>query len=142
MCSTMIEDFDLTSVFGFLVAATLCFRLVPRLGACWFAPVCSTFVWLGRVKFKRSKAFPLGDCRRRDVVSGNILCNRCMLLAWLCALRLIQWALEQPLSSVMEHMCRFQSRLRRKPAVRARAYFLCDFGADAAKPVRILSPHA
>ena len=130
------EDFDLTGVFGFLVCATLVLRLCRRYGLLWLAPVCSTFVWIGRSKFRRSVCWPLGDVRREDVRRGNLLCNPSLILAVLCDCRRVQWALEQPLSSVMECMQRFQKRLKAKPRVRSRAYWLCDFDADTAKPVR------
>ena len=133
------EEFDITSTFGFLICATLVLRLARFIGLLWMAPVCSTFVWLGRSKFKRSVCWPEGDIRRADVVRGNTLCNRCLALACISDSRLLQWCLEQPLSSVMGHMRRFQRRLARKPSIRARVYWLCDFGADTAKPVRYLS---
>jgi len=132
------ERFDMASNFGFLVALTLLLRVASRVGLLWQAPVCTTFVWLASSSHLRNCVFPEGERRRCDVRLGTILANRSMALAQIADMRLVSWCLEQPSSSVMPSLRRFQNRFGSRPTVYCNVYSLIEFGGETSKPVRTM----
>ena len=95
---------------GFLTAVCICFALADiSMGS--FAPVCASWVWVGRSRSGRSHAYPLGE-DVHWVRAGNCQVARCVLLvAWL-QVRNILWVLEQPLNTWLHLHPLFQWLIR------------------------------
>ena len=75
------------------------------------APVCSSFVWINRATSQRSDHAPLGDITKECVRNANLMASRVIALLYLAAAAQIFWILEQPSSSLFEHLPRFQQLL-------------------------------
>jgi hypothetical protein len=94
---------DLCTPSGFAVALWAMMTL-RRNGVAFFAPVCSSWVWINRATSKRSAAMPLGREDLLHVSQGNLPAARTALLATLAAWKRCTWIIEQPSSSLfMEH---------------------------------------
>jgi hypothetical protein len=72
------------------------------------APVCSSYVWVHAGTSGRSLGTPTGHAHRPYVCNANIMCDRVVLIAYLCSAMGIFFLLEQPMGSGFELMPRFQ----------------------------------
>ena len=81
---------------------------------------CSTFVWLSRGTSMRSVLNHwLGDCHHRpEVHEANVIFSRLILLIRILILRLVQWIIEQPLTSCAFKLNMCKALVRSKPAIR------------------------
>ena len=128
---------------GYLLAVTLLWRVIPS-GLLWLAPTCGSFIFLSRSQSARCESIPEGNLSRRFVAAANVLCNRTLLLCLLADVLSIVWCVEQPVSSLMPHMPRFDSRIRRVRSpqllkIWVRAVKLECYGAESSKPIRVWS---
>jgi hypothetical protein len=97
---------DMLETAGWLRALRLVLRL--RHGALLWAGVpCSSFVFMNRGTSRRSTARPLGDTSRPTVDKSNIICSRVVMLLMVAIARGAAWAVEQPMSSLMDLHPRF-----------------------------------
>ena len=99
-----------------------------------FAPTCSSFLWLTRKVTKRCRVYPLGDSSSQFVNDGNLTVSRLVLLLEMVVFRLAIFVVEQPISSVLECLPRFQAFLLKHEVFKIYVR-LSDFGADSAKPI-------
>jgi hypothetical protein len=91
---------DMGTSLGFMLALELVTRTRPN-GVCFFAPPCSTYVWMNRGTSGRSREQPLGRLEHPSVRQANLVTARTCLLIVLCIAKGIHWIVEQPSSSVM-----------------------------------------
>ena len=91
---------NLLTPTGFFIALTIIMR-VRKGGVCWFAPPCSSWVWMSRASTGRAESRPLGNDDRANVRIQNILVSRVTYLLHLCWARGAHFLIEQPASSVM-----------------------------------------
>lgn len=111
--------------------------LHTRAGAtAWFAPTCSSFVFLSRSTSGRSQENPWGNPSNAFVHDGNRLLLRVVIVALLCALVDVDWAIEQPISSIMTQLP-FVERLFEKLEVSRKTCWLGAYGADSPKLLKI-----
>lgn len=66
---------------------------------CWLAPPCSLWVFLSAGVHKRSLLRPSGDTTRADIRASNLIAHRCCVICRILTLRLVQWIIEQPVTS-------------------------------------------
>ena len=97
---------NILSAQGFANALLAILALVPY-GFCWLAPPCALWVFLSAGVHKRTCLRPSGDTSRLDVRECNAIVDRCCILIRLMTCRLIQWILEQPLTSTLFRYCSF-----------------------------------
>ena len=85
------------------IAALQCLRRIRRdgLGLQWFATVCSTWIWMCRASTGRRDEIPEGEVNHHSARQANKMVARCCLLICVGLALGIQWALEQPDSSLM-----------------------------------------
>ena len=81
-------------------------------------------MWINRDTSGRSKADPLGRVWLKGVELANLIVVRCMLLILLASARKVHWVLEQPASSIMFWMPRFQEVARTFPVYEALVHHL------------------
>ena len=88
---------------------------VAKGGVVWFAPPCSTWVWMSRASTKRSEQHmgPAGDESNPNVYRQNCLVGRICYLIALCFHLGINFVIEQPHSSVMFKYARMKKLLGR-----------------------------
>ena len=126
---------NMESDIGFALAIMMLLRLEAR-GLLWLAPVCSSWVWMNLGTSKRNKIAIFGDCDYHYVRAANLQVARvCLLLEWACAMG-IYWALEQPISSLLEFHPRYQALLA-KHLVYVFTVELGAYGANSLKRIKI-----
>ena len=135
---------DLTSPSGLAMYILDMLELVPLAHAVIALP-CSTFVFLSRGTSKRtlSNAW-LGDPLRDDVNAANLISKYVILLCKIMTLRLVQWFIEQPLTSCFFSLAMFTRLKELNPFIQAsrsmqfrltlRFAWLGAFGHTVAKP--------
>ena len=105
-------------------------------GLVWFAPPCSTWVWIARSHSRRSNSNPLGDEDRADVRLSNEIAVRVSVLLQLCRSLRIWYVVEQPVSSLLlEH-----PDMRRAVACTGASSVSVELGrvgASSTKPLRL-----
>ena len=96
---TLSEKHDIVSDNGFALFITIMLELVPMAMAVIGLP-CSTFVFMSRGTTKRhaSNAW-VGDENVECVKLANIIAQRIVILCRVLTLRLVQYFIEQPMSS-------------------------------------------
>jgi len=67
----------------------------------WLAPLCSSWVWIGRSGTRRSKSRPHGDARVKRVRDGNKIVDRCVVLSLIAHFRGLNVVVENPKGSLM-----------------------------------------
>ena len=72
------------------------------------APVCSGFSFMCSSQAMRFWYDPNGNTSYHWVISGNLMANRVVILAWLCIALGHVFILEQPGSAKFGYMDRFQ----------------------------------
>ncbi|CAL1147042.1 unnamed protein product [Cladocopium goreaui] len=124
---------DILNPLGFCFALSLCIRLFKEAGLAWFAPVCSSWVWINRHTSGRSQERPLGYQQCSAVqLAMNVMVGRCMAcLTMMCALGL-PFILEQPSTSVMEYHPCFQFLARQFRIYKAFVW-MGSYGGDSPK---------
>jgi len=90
---------DLLTPVGLLATLTACMKLRRRALA-WFAPPCSTWVWMSRSSTGRAVTVT-GDPANENVQAQNILVRRLVHILTLLIKRGVYFIIEQPKSSVM-----------------------------------------
>lgn len=99
-------DDNMLTTAGWLRALRLICRL--RHGALLWAGIpCSSFVFLNRGTSHRTAQHPCGDEAVPSVKSANVIVSRVILLLLVAIARNAAWAVEQPLSSLMDLHPRF-----------------------------------
>ena len=93
---------DLTTHAGFHKALGLVVRL-RFAGMCWAAPVCSSWVWVGRYQTERTSNNPASNKINMSVNMANRMVFTCLLLLVAFA-RGAYIYVEQPLSSLLPHI--------------------------------------
>lgn len=125
---------DLAKQEGFMLAAQRLLQL--RRGGClWCAPVCSTWVWVGRSQTGRTSENPAGFNTRCVQNANRMVENTIVLATWAIA-RGCFVSLEQPSSSILHLFppakALFETeRFHRLPAA------LGHFGASSLKPITV-----
>lgn len=78
-------------------------RCLKRRGLLWFAPTCSTWIWLSRKQTERSMEYPWGNECVAGVADANCVKDVvCCLCSFVFATGRV-FIIEQPLSSLMPH---------------------------------------
>ena len=127
-------EMNMCSCFGLALATYLACK-VKRGGICFFAPVCSSWTFMARSSSGRSLVDAIGDTSRAFVANGNLMATRCLALILLLQSRGVSWCIEQPSSSILHMLPRFQSLLRSGQIVAWTLRFnMEDFGGDTKKP--------
>lgn len=136
---TLGDNYDLLSSHGFANAVFQICNLKPGSGHTT-APVCSSFVWMSQGTTKRSVHRPMGETRYKSVRDGNILAGRAAVLVLLAAAKYCWTVLEQPSSSVMEHLPVMQQLWSLVPHVK---HTMCmgDYGSPTLKRTHLYSSH-
>ncbi len=128
---------DICSAQGFAIAVALVLACHQE-ALVWFAPVCSSWVFINRGTSMRSCICSTGNTELLHVKEGNLMASRVCLLVRLAEARGLSWVIEQPLSSLFHYHKRFQDLVACmavfKTHVRLGAY-----GADSRKPLYLLS---
>ena len=91
---------DWLSTLGFLITLQG-LRHMARGGLAWFAPPCSSWIWLSRGSTRRSALNPRGARRYRKVREANKLCRRLIYLLEYLVAKGVFFAIEQPVTSLM-----------------------------------------
>jgi hypothetical protein len=126
------EFMDILTAVGFLTCLNMVRKLKP-LGLAWFAPPCSSWILISRGKTGRNKLRPKGRTNRLANKRQNTLVSRvCCILEYLSK-RSVYWVVEQPTSSVMFELARFELLLRRHNARRV-SFPMGAYGAESLKP--------
>lgn len=111
-CMSTILQHTSSPMVKFLMGRRLSWKLTLRLrpnGILWAAPVCSSWVYMSRGSTLRTPAVPEGDTSLASVQQANVMANRVVLLIRLAMSRGVHWVVEQPCSSVMTLMTRWQT---------------------------------
>lgn len=128
---------------GYLHAVQLARRLTPAKCIMWFAPVCSTWVFINLATSLRSKHRPEGDESRKTVRQGNAQVWRMLFLILFTLGLQAEFIIEQPTSSVMIHhpALKFLKRILRalgRQLGRTHTW-LGMYGANSRKGVQLFS---
>lgn len=94
---------DILSPTGFAFAIKLAMQTC-RGGFAWFAPVCSTWVWVSRYSTNRSAIYPMGNPGQPCVTDANVMISRVVLLVSIFLARGCWVVIEQPSSSLMQYL--------------------------------------
>ena len=121
---------------GFVKALHLFIRLRP-FGLSVGGPPCSSFVWMNRSTSKRALWKPEGDLNRAYIRDANLIVVRyCLLMALASALG-IHWLIEQPGSSTMAWLPRFQDMLQHQEVYFTRTWLGAFRGGSTEKPTKL-----
>lgn len=94
------QDLDILRGLGFLsLLAGL--RHLCKGGLSWWAPPCSSWVWLSRGSTHSSALNPRGSSKYQKVGEANRICRRMIYLLEYIIKKEAYFAIEQPCSSVM-----------------------------------------
>ena len=107
---------DILTAEGYAAMICAVLALVP-FGFCWLGPPCSLFIWRSSGTTKRSHQRPRGNLRLRIVRSANRIAARVLQLLKLCTLRRVQWVVEQPMTSMIFMLPRWQQWLSTRPCI-------------------------
>ncbi len=134
---------DITTPEGFGDFLQYSLEMVP-MSLAVLGPPCSTFVFLSRGTTKRHASNRwLGDTSRLDVSSANVIAARVTTLCKLFVLRLIQFLVEQPLTSCFWSLYVWKRFVRGLPSLRRgkvvlhlmrRCVWMGHWGAIVPKP--------
>ncbi len=102
---------DLLTPVGFLAACRICLAIKAG-GVAWFAPPCSSWVWLTRHSSGRGFVVE-GDITQATIYRQNAVAHRVAFLCDLLSSRGAQWIIEQPGRSVLWHYPAMESLLSR-----------------------------
>ena len=100
---------------GFLIALT-CTMTTYKRGIIWWAPPCSTWVFMSRHSTGRS-IDPSGSAANLNVQAQNYLVRRLVYLLTVCIKRGVFFVVEQPRSSIMWSHFAFRRFIRRWDAL-------------------------
>lgn len=131
---------DLSTFTGFQLALGLVARLRVA-GMCWAAPVCSSWVWVGRSQTQRSSQNPAGNKKNKLVEKANQMVEYTCLLLLVAFTRGANIYLEQPNSSLLPQYPLVKSffewaHIQRVPT------FLGSFGCSSQKPILVFTNNA
>jgi hypothetical protein len=134
--SSLWHDLNLPTGF---CAALQALRRLRRdgWGLQWFATVCSTWIWMCRASTGRRDTRPSGNESHHCIRMANRMVSRCCLLIIIGVALDIQWALEQPDSSLMVEYKSFV--FIRKQFAQLGVDFLmthCEMGAYSARSIK------
>ena len=111
---------DLTTATGFALFIMECLTLLPGATALIGLP-CATFVFLSRGTSLRSDLNGFrGTPDRTDVVLANVIADRIFVLVQVMILRLVEFIIEQPLTSCLFSLRGFRMILKAKPFIKHR----------------------
>lgn len=91
---------DWLSTWGFLIALQG-LRHMAKHGLAWFAPPCSSWIWLSRGSTFRSGLNPRGALRFRKVREANRIARRLIYLLEYLVRKSCYFAVEQPMTSLL-----------------------------------------
>ena len=109
---------------------------VPFGGLAWFAPPCSSWVWLSRGTYDRSVANPAGDTSQARVRAANRIAELTAKVTKVCDALGIHWVLEQPRASLMLRFGPIAEVVQAAGVTRV-AVELGRVGADSVKPLTL-----
>ena len=128
---------DINTKEGFHVALELALR-VSRHGCIWCAPVCSSWVWIGRAGSGRTAQKAHGNPRVPRVRAGNVMVVRLVIIMIVVWLRGVHIFVENPMSTLVHYFSPFrevvETLLKHKTTVSLSAY-----GAPSRKAVTLWS---
>ncbi len=135
--STINDRMNMEDAHGFALACSLILSCAAG-ALVWFAPVCSSWVFINRATSGRSPLLPTGNQNLEYVRAGNMQASRVAALISLCNALGLTWILEQPRSSLMLYHPRLQEQMQMQTVFKAN---LClgDFKAETLKPLYLLS---
>jgi hypothetical protein len=105
------EGHDFMTPLGFLLAVAMIWSVAPG-GLVWFAPPCSTWVWMSRHSTGRDKEVK-GKTSNPNIQRQNCLVSRLCYLIVLCWHRSVTFVIEQPASTIMFKYPRLKKLLDR-----------------------------
>ena len=70
-------------------------------GLAWFAPLCSTWIWLSRGSTRRSYLNPRGARRYRKVREANKMARRVIYVLEYLVAKGVYFAIEQPVTALL-----------------------------------------
>ena len=132
---------NLLTKSGFTRLLEVVFALVVG-GLCFLAPVCSSFVFCNSSRTKRTKANPDGNQSYKRNKEGSIFLTICLFVEELCSLRGVHWAIENPLSSLINSTSLWsQHFMKRSKPIFQTKLCMCRFsrGARAKKPLKLFA---
>ena len=129
---------DMLSPHGMVFAIMLACCTIPG-GFAWFAPVCSSWIWMCTSVTGRCAGFPMGRSWVPQVSDGNVMYARTLLLARHFDAFGCVAMLEQPALSVMQYADRFQQWIADQLVFMSPELCLGLFGATSKKPIRVFS---
>ena len=122
---------------GFQLAVQWTLRLREG-GLLWAAVECSTWAFLSRSTYSRSKSRPEGDLDHAAVRIANRMAERTVMLCVLAASRGAKIVIENPQSSLLSYLSPM-SELCEMVLKEQTCVWLGSFGAPTAKPVLLWS---
>ena len=128
---------DLTSVDGFKRAVALTLR-VKEHGTLFAAPVCSSWVWIGRSGSGRSSASAAGDRSNPRIRHANQMVVHLVFVLLLAWVRGVQLYVENPVSSLINFFSPFKELVDTVLLHKATVH-LGSYGAESQKSVTIWS---
>ena len=128
---------DILTIDGYQRAFDLLVR-VKRHGSVWLAPVCSSWVWIGRHRSGRSSSNPAGDTSQRRIRQANSMVARLVVLALLAWFRGCHIFLENPLGTLVHQLSPLRELISSILQFKVSVH-LSSFGAKHPKPIVIWS---
>ena len=126
---------------GFITAVDKGLRTTASDPFAFFAPKCSSWVWVNRGSSKRSPWEPLGDTSKKWVRRANLMVWRTLLLVMFIICKGGRYMLEQPSSSIMDEHPAFDPLIALAVAKKCRLLMVSTwlglFGAPSPKCIKI-----
>ena len=125
-----------------VVTAVAMVSTIKREGLAWWAPPCSSWVWMSRHSTSRTAVAPLGTRLRNhpSVVANNRLVSRLCILLDMCWKRGVYYIIEQPATSLMWQHPRLMALLQ-KHGAQTIVTEMGAFGGDYQKPSKLVRTH-
>lgn len=120
---------DWLTTWGFLITLQG-LRHMAKHGLAWFAPPCSSWIWLSRGSTHRSGLNPRGNRRYRKVRDANRIARRLLYLLEYLVQKSCYFAVEQPMTSLLWSYRPFRKCLQRWKAFEV-SIPLGQFGAPS-----------
>ena len=128
---------DINSQVGFKRAMDLTLR-VRRHGALWCAPVCSTWVWIGRAGSGRSQESAYCNTDIPRIRASNTMVVRLVLLMLLAWSRGVHLYMENPSSTIIHYFSPLQEFIMSVLKFKVTVH-LSSYGSVYPKPIAVWS---
>lgn len=133
-------EMDILTERGWRNAVLLTLR-VRQHGSIWLAPVCSTWVWVGRFGSGRTAKHAGGNVLNQRTRIGNMMVVRCVLLMLLAWARGVHLWLENPHSTLIHEFSPLKEFLGACMPFKCTVH-MCSYGSSCQKTMWIWSSSA